>query len=63
MILSEQEINRRQIREELIKSGIDPYPSETFEVNVTSKDILENYEKRKTDYKDISIAGQVSKNI
>lgn len=59
MILSEQEINRRQIREELIKSGIDPYPSDTFEVNVTTKDIHENYEKRKTDYKAVSIAGRL----
>lgn len=59
MILSEQEIIRRQIREELIKSGIDPYPSDTFEVNVTAKDIHENYEKRKTDYKAISIAGRL----
>ncbi|MEO9967673.1 MAG: lysine--tRNA ligase [Reichenbachiella sp.] len=59
MILSEQEIYRRQIREELIKSGIDPYPSDTFEVNVTTKDIHENYEKRKTDYKAVSIAGRL----
>ncbi|MEP2025984.1 MAG: lysine--tRNA ligase [Reichenbachiella sp.] len=59
MILSEQEINRRQIREKLIESGIDPYPSDTFEVNVTTKDIHENYEKRKTDYKAISIAGRL----
>ncbi|WP_456460999.1 lysine--tRNA ligase [Reichenbachiella sp.] len=59
MILSEQEINRRQIREKLIESGIDPYPSNTFEVNVTTKDIHENYEKRKTDYKAISIAGRL----
>ncbi|MEO9852733.1 MAG: lysine--tRNA ligase [Reichenbachiella sp.] len=59
MILSEQEIIRRQIREELIKTGIDPYPSDTFEVNVTAKGIHENYEKRKTDYKAISIAGRL----
>ncbi len=59
MILSEQEIIRRQAREELIKAGIQPYPSETFEVNVTSADIHENYEKRKTDYKSISIAGRL----
>lgn len=59
MILSEQEINRRQIREQLIQSGIDPYPSDTFEVNVTTKDIHENYEKQKTDYKAISIAGRL----
>ncbi|MFY0625088.1 MAG: lysine--tRNA ligase [Reichenbachiella sp.] len=59
MILSEQEIIRRQAREQLINAGIEPYPSDTFEVNVTTADIHENYEKRKTDYKSISIAGRL----
>lgn len=59
MILSEQEIVRRQAREQLIAAGVEPYPSETFEVNVTTSDIHENYEKRKTDYKSISIAGRL----
>jgi lysyl-tRNA synthetase, class II len=59
MHLSEQEIIRRQSREELMKLGIDPYPAELFKVNVSAKDILQNYEKRKTDYKNISIAGRL----
>lgn len=59
MHLSEQEIQRRSDREELEKLGIDPYPSETFPVNVSTRDIHENYEKRKMDYKDISIAGRM----
>ncbi|NMM49391.1 lysine--tRNA ligase [Marinigracilibium pacificum] len=59
MQLSEQEIVRRQKREALLKSGINPYPSELFEVNVSAKDIEENYEKNKTDYKNISIAGRL----
>ena len=59
MVLSEQEIIRRQTREKLIEAGIDPYPSDTFEVNVTAADIHTNYEKQKTDYKDISIAGRL----
>jgi lysyl-tRNA synthetase class 2 len=57
--LSEPEIQRRQKREELIKMGIDPYPAELYKVNVTAKDILQNYERRKIDYKDISIAGRL----
>jgi lysyl-tRNA synthetase class 2 len=57
--LSEQEIRRRHEMEELRKLGIDPYPAEGFEVNVRAQDIHENYEKRKTDYKDISIAGRL----
>lgn len=59
MILSEQELLRRQKREELIKMGIDPYPAEMFEVNVTAEDILKNYENNKIDYKSISIAGRL----
>ena len=59
MQLSEQELVRRQEREELIKLGIDPYPADSFDVNVTCADIYTNYEKRKTDYKDISIAGRL----
>lgn len=39
--------------------GIDPYPAEAFEVNATAKDILENYERDKLNYKNISIAGRM----
>jgi lysyl-tRNA synthetase class 2 len=56
---SEQEIIRRQKREEIIKLGIDPYPAAEFKVNVTAKDIHENYERDKTNYKDVSIAGRI----
>lgn len=59
MQLSEQEIQRRNTREELMKMGIDPYPAALFPVNVTADDITRNYEKRKTDYKNISIAGRI----
>ncbi len=59
MIYSEQELQRRNERKELLEMGIDPYPADKFDVNVTIKDILENYERRKTDYKDISIAGRL----
>ncbi len=58
-MLSEQEIQRRNEREALMKMGIDPYPADLFEVNVSSKDIHENYERNKTDYKNISIAGRL----
>jgi lysyl-tRNA synthetase, class II len=58
-LLSEQELERRKDREELMKLGIDPYPAETFPINVTAEDIHRNYENRKTDYKSISIAGRL----
>lgn len=57
--LSEQELLRRQEREELLRMGIEPYPAELFEVNVSAREIFQNYEKRKLDYKNISFAGRV----
>ncbi|MEQ8714409.1 MAG: lysine--tRNA ligase [Cyclobacteriaceae bacterium] len=59
MQLSEQEIQRRKEREELMEMGINPYPADLFKINVTASGIHENYERRKTDYKDISIAGRL----
>ena len=59
MQLSEQELRRREEKNELEKLGINPYPPELFEVNVNIKDIQENYEKQKTDYKSVSIAGRL----
>lgn len=59
MALSEYEIRRREEREALMAMGIDPYPSATFQVNVTAADIHKNYERAKTDYKDVSIAGRL----
>ncbi len=58
-LLSEQEIERRKDREELIRLGINPYPAEAFPINVTSEDIHRNYENRKNDYKGVSIAGRL----
>ena len=57
MQLSEQEIIRRQSMDELNKLGINPYPAELFEVNVTSQEIHANYPQR--EYKSVSIAGRI----
>ena len=57
--LSEQEIVRRESLQKLQELGIDPYPAELFEVNVTAKEIKKNYKVRKLDYKNISIAGRM----
>lgn len=58
-ILSEQERQRRHNLEEIKKLGINPYPSETFDVNVTAADIHKNYERDKLNYKNITIAGRI----
>ena len=59
MHLSEQEILRRNTREELIKAGIDPYPAALFEVNTTSKEITEGFDKNPDAFKEVSIAGRL----
>ncbi len=58
-MLSEQEVLRRQKREELMNMGINPYPPELWENNVTAADINKNYENNKIDYKNVSIAGRL----
>jgi len=57
--LSEQEVIRREALSKLREHGIDPYPAELFDVNVTAVDIKENYNTRKLDYKNINIAGRI----
>ncbi|SFG41776.1 lysine--tRNA ligase [Pontibacter chinhatensis] len=59
MQLSEQELRRRHEREELEKMGINPYPSETFEVTATAKEIKENYDKEKNNYQEVTLAGRL----
>jgi lysyl-tRNA synthetase class 2 len=58
-LLNEQEIERRKDREALLQLGIDPYPALSYPINATSADIHKNYENRKNDYKNISIAGRL----
>ena len=53
--LSELEILRRKSLEELNKLGINAYPAEAFNVNVSAADIHQNYERDKTSYKNVSI--------
>lgn len=57
--LSEQEIIRRQYREELYAMGINPYPAEMFVINTTAKTIKERFEEFPDEFKEISIAGRM----
>ena len=57
--LNEQEVQRRKKLEEIVKFGLNPFPAETFEVNATAKDILANFERDKSNYTNISIAGRI----
>jgi lysyl-tRNA synthetase class 2 len=57
--LSEQEIFRRNSMDELRKMGINPYPAAMYQVNVSTKDILDNYSAEKNNFQDVSIAGRL----
>lgn len=57
MQLSEQEIIRRQSLDEIVKLGINPYPAELYDVNVTAREIHDNYPKQ--EYKNVIIAGRM----
>ena len=59
MQLTEQEIVRRQALDELAKLDINPYPADLFEVNVSAREILENYPKQKIEYKNVALAGRI----
>lgn len=59
MHLSEQEIRRRHEREELEKLGINPYPSELFEVNAYAKEIKEKYSAEQNNYQEVTLAGRL----
>ncbi|MCB2220249.1 MAG: lysine--tRNA ligase [Bacteroidetes bacterium] len=57
--LSEQEILRRNSLKELRDLGIDPYPAELFKVNVTAKEIHDQFPKDNGLFQDVSIAGRI----
>lgn len=57
--LSEQEIVRRQNLQALRDLGIDPYPADAFDVNVTTNEIKDNFVKDSGDYKEVSLAGRL----
>ena len=57
--LTEQEQIRRDSLNELFRLGINPYPPETFPVNVTAAEIRQNYPADNTRYQEVSIAGRI----
>jgi lysyl-tRNA synthetase class 2 len=57
--LTEQEIIRRNSLNEIIRLGINPYPPETFEVNVRASEIKNYFPGNNTLYQQASIAGRI----
>ncbi len=56
---TEQEQIRRNSLNELINLGINPYPAELFDINATSKEILEKFPNDNTLYQAVHIAGRI----
>jgi lysyl-tRNA synthetase class 2 len=59
MELNDQEIVRRQSLEELQKLGINPYPAEPFEINISALEILNKFPADNNLFRDVSIAGRI----
>ncbi len=57
--LSDQEKFRRESLGEIRKLGIDPYPAAGYEVNAYSEEILENFDEKKNNFQDVSLAGRI----
>lgn len=59
MELNEQELIRRQKLEELQSRGFEPYPADLWEVNVTSRQMLDGFDTHPDQFTDISFAGRI----
>lgn len=59
--LSDQEINRRNKREELMSLGIDPYPAEPFDSTIDTARIRQLHQANPTDesLQNVSLAGRL----
>jgi lysyl-tRNA synthetase, class II len=59
MHLSEQELIRRESLKQLIELGINPYPAELYEINCTTKHILQTFDQQPEQLQNLSIAGRL----
>jgi lysyl-tRNA synthetase class 2 len=59
MPLSDQEQIRRDSLLELRNLGINPYPAAEYKTNVFAQDIVENFESKKENFQDVSMAGRI----
>ncbi|RZK35216.1 MAG: lysine--tRNA ligase, partial [Hymenobacter sp.] len=57
--LSEQEQLRRQKLTQLQELGVEPYPSELFDVTFSAQEILDNYRPELNNFQEVSLAGRL----
>jgi lysyl-tRNA synthetase class 2 len=57
--LSEQEQLRRQKLTQLQEIGVEPYPSELYDVTFYAQEILDNYRPELNNFQEVSLAGRL----
>ena len=57
--LSEQEVIRRKKLDDFTNLGVNAYPAPLYEVNVTSKEILEKFPEDNSLFQNVSFAGRI----
>jgi lysyl-tRNA synthetase class 2 len=57
--ISEQELVRRQKKQDLEKLGIDPYPAATFLNNASAQQVVTNYHNNPDHFQKVSLAGRM----
>ena len=57
--LSEQEIIRRNSLQKLRDLGINPYPAEEYKVNITARQIHQNFDPEASNLQDVVFAGRL----
>ena len=61
-ILSEQEILRREKRQQLMDLGVNPYPADLYTITHTTQDIKSTFEEGKEGFEEVSLAGRMMAN-
>ena len=57
--LSEQEVIRRKKLDDFTNLGVNAYPAPLYEVNATSKEILEKFPEDNSLFQSVSFAGRI----
>ncbi|MCC6817680.1 MAG: lysine--tRNA ligase [Bacteroidia bacterium] len=57
--LNELQLQRRSKLERIKSLGIEPYPAEMWDVNVTAEEVLSKYNAETNNYQDVIMAGRI----
>jgi len=57
--LNEQELIRRENLQKMIEMGINPYPSSTFPITHSAKQINEGFKEGSTDFQEVCLSGRL----